>query len=252
MKKTTQVFFSVILALINITNAFFSKKTSTEIGLKKTIKTLYDRPLLSLFANPENCTLRPQKKIKIEWDKFYGEWEEIFSLGAVNHEIHQYQATDIYEKSESGDHILNTHTYRNDLGHQKEFKGNKVYPWGDEGNSWYKVTYKSMPGDYHDYVRKIQTPIIKHLKVNWVILNIDPDYQWCLTGSPCRKVAYLMQKKDTPKMDRSVIDDNLLVLRENGYMFDDTDIVITRPLEALSKNKEKFYSLKEGLGASKI
>lgn len=206
----------------------------------KTVKTIYDNYPFCLFANISNCTMRPQKKVKVEWEKFYGEWEEIFSLGTADQVSNQSHPTDIYEKSESGEYMLNTYSYKDNTGNQKKFSGNRIYPMGDESNSWYRVNYNVIPGDIPKWIRAIQAPVLRLFHANWVILNIDPNYEWCQAGHPCRRAAYLMQKKGTPQLDRSVIHENVQVLKESGYIFDDTNIVFTRPAEAHIKDKPVY------------
>ena len=54
---------------------------------------------------------------------------------------------------------------------------------------------------------------------------MDPNYEWCLTGEPCKKVGWLLQKEHSPKLGSDIISKNLDILRKNGYKFKEQDIV---------------------------
>ena len=128
-----------------------------------------------------------------------------------------------------------TYAYIDKLGMQHEFPGHKIYKSGDETNSWWKQRFATLPRDRTKWIGTFISPLMKYMgEFNMVILNIDPEYHWCLAGEPCRKSAWFMQKSGTPPVPFSVIEENIEVLRKNGYKFDDEGLLYF-PLARLPK-----------------
>ena len=35
---------------------------------------------LCIFSNQVNCSMKPQMKVNVDWDRFYGEWQQVFRV----------------------------------------------------------------------------------------------------------------------------------------------------------------------------
>ena len=176
--------------------------------------------------------MKPQSKIIVDWDRLYGEWFEVFKHFPVIDSDHIEKDTlynrDVYSKGD-GDYIDLTSAYTTKEGIDRVYPMHKIYKTGDEYNSWYKMQFTDVPG-YIDFLpgwsKVLLRQLIKtNIGMNYVILNIDPEYNWLLKGEPCKKVAALLQRNGTPRLEQSVIDENMECLRRNNYKFTDEDII---------------------------
>lgn len=121
--------------------------------------------------------------------------------------------------------MLHRFSYVDQYGDWQEFYPNRVYKTGDETNSWYKFYLAELPFKAHWMKSYMVSPYLRNLPLSFVVLNMDPDHNWCLIGEPCRKKAWLFQKGRTKELDPSVIKENIEALRKNGYKFKDSDLI---------------------------
>ena len=184
-----------------------------------------DRFPFCTFASNGNCSMKPQTKVLVEWDRLYGTWWEVFRYEHGSDNDEAIYNRDIYKKNDKG-YIDGTYAYRSSKGTDHEFPIFRIKQTGDVSNSWYKVSFDSIP----EYLAKWQKIVVKQLikrelGLNYVILNIDEDYNWLLKCEPCRRTAVLLQKGGTPKLSQSVIDENIDCMKRNGYKYKPEELV---------------------------
>ena len=226
-----QIILSVLIAACK--NSILSK-----------IKAKHDHCMdyIDNFQNLECIGLMPQRKVKVDWDKMNGDWFEVFRIHKEDYHSPDYLNSiyNMHNFAKNDNSTINQSFafYDTELEDYKFFKGHTLHKTNDKANSRYKiynnwVDNPSMPM----WKRIIWAPIAKKFYINYSILNIDSDYNWCLFGEPQHNNAYLILKNGAPALDQSVIDENLKILKINGYKITG-DILRYLPYP----NKSKYWS----------
>ena len=189
---------------------------------------IFDYFPLCLWGRSVNCSMKAQTKVKIDMTRLQGEWYEVFRIdNMIEHRENRHPRGINYdlETTIDGQIMKNSFAFTDRRGNEMLFEGNKIIRSKDEPNAWYHVYYKDFPGVIDPLLKKLFTPIMRKIPVNYVILNIDPNYEWCLAGEPCKRFGWLLQKNGTPKLDQSIIDENMLILKRFGYKINGNTIV---------------------------
>ena len=209
----------------------------------------YEKFPFCMFANSKNCSLKAQTKVNIEWGKMNGTWYEVFRVRKKNHGGTLYDedwyartkrddilignggdASGIYKKGNKKRLKETKGIFHDELAEKWQFFDHKMYNTDDKTHSWMKTYYTKFPVKTSRFTKMLLSPILKRVGQSYVVLNMDPNYDWCLAGEPCRSSAWLLLREGSEKLDRSVIDDNIQVLKEKGYNFDELEIqYVTQP-----------------------
>ena len=163
--------------------------------------------------------MKPQKKFKIDWNKMEGKWIPVFRYSQSKSDIREIYTTFIIDDST---HMPKHLDYMNREGEIANHAMHKLISEKDETNSWFRMKFMEIPKHFSYIKSLVSSPIVKWFGPRYIVLNIDSGYNWCLMGEPCKQFAQLLQKQGTEELPQSLIEDNMEILRQNGYNFNNT------------------------------
>ena len=179
--------------------------------------------------------MKGHSSFKIDWNRVDGTWVEVFRHSNIlDSPLDEKYIKHIVDT----DGTLQKVMHYDDKGKEVDFPDHKLYlAKGNESNSWFKVKFSEFPEGLNTIERFLATPMLKWIGMPSVILNMDPEYNWMLSGQPCKQIAALTQRRGTPMLDRKVIEENLDVLRKNGYKLKGDDVVFNKHIKKCLKTK---------------
>jgi len=134
-----------------------------------------------------------------------GEWFEVFRTNNAAEPTDSYCNRDSYKNTSEG-YVLCSFDYTTADGVDHMFDGNKIYPSNDEFNSWWHIYFNEVPSSQVPaWIGTLIDPLVRRYGANYMVLDMDENYQWIIVGEPCRMMGWMLQIGGSKKLDKDFV-----------------------------------------------